>query len=184
MDRKAGKCRVGGKTAGEKTTGEKTTGEKTTGEKTTGEKNTRGAVVAESGAGARGVSNADACARTPEESEPATRAETPPAAGDDPRWRGRDEHDHPCQWERQGSEAAVPADAASAVGDDQPRRRGCDEDGRQRGRTDLTFRALCGMGFRAREARRALESIERRRPGSPPGTIEALLREALAALAR
>jgi 5-methylcytosine-specific restriction endonuclease McrA len=167
MDRKAARRCVGGNANGEKTEG--------------------GAGVAESGTDARGVSTADACARTPEESEPATPAETPPAAVDDPRWRWRDEHDHPCLRAQDGREAAVPADPAPASSDDHPLRRlrrGCDEDGRQRGHNDLAFRALCGMGFRAHEARHALGRVGQQRAGLPPAAIETLLREALAVLAR
>jgi 5-methylcytosine-specific restriction endonuclease McrA len=53
---------------------------------------------------------------------------------------------------------------------------------RQRGYDDPVFRALCGMRFQAREARRACAIVSQRRAGSPPGSIESMLREALAAL--
>jgi hypothetical protein len=56
-----------------------------------------------------------------------------------------------------------------------PRQRGCD------GR-DVAVRALCDMGFKAREARRALDAVERHR-SSPTPSIETLLRRALAVLA-
>jgi Holliday junction resolvasome RuvABC DNA-binding subunit len=44
------------------------------------------------------------------------------------------------------------------------------------------LRALCGMGFKVGEARRALASVEDRWTDSPP-PIETLLREALSELA-
>jgi hypothetical protein len=56
-----------------------------------------------------------------------------------------------------------------------PRQRGWDGH-------DVAVRALRDMGFKAREARRALDVVERHR-SSPPPSIETLLRRALAVLA-
>jgi hypothetical protein len=56
-----------------------------------------------------------------------------------------------------------------------PRQRGCDGH-------EVAVRALCGMGFKAGEARRALGVVERHR-GSPAPSMETLLRGALAVLA-
>jgi hypothetical protein len=80
------------------------------------------------------------------------------------------------------SETIAPPDDAPMSRDDHPRQRRRDEGGHQRG-NDLAFRALCGMGFRAHEARRALGVVGQRRAGSPTAAIETLLREALAVLA-
>jgi hypothetical protein len=55
---------------------------------------------------------------------------------------------------------------------------------RQRGYGDeVALGALCGMGFKDREARRALAIVEQRRPNSRPPPLGALLREALSVLA-
>jgi 5-methylcytosine-specific restriction endonuclease McrA len=55
---------------------------------------------------------------------------------------------------------------------------------RQRGdETEVVLRALCDMGFKVREARRALATVERRRPTSRPPPLETLLRTALSVLA-
>jgi hypothetical protein len=55
---------------------------------------------------------------------------------------------------------------------------------RQRGYGDeVALRALCSMGFKDREARRALAIVEERRPNSRSPPLEALLREALSVLA-
>jgi hypothetical protein len=139
MDRKAGKCRVGGKTAGEKISGEKNTDEKGPAGR---------AAAAERGAGAQGTSTGGLRSRSQQESETAARPTAAPVAGEGcPRQRGRDEGD------------------------------------RQRGCNDLAFRALCDMGFRAHQARRALGIVGQRRAGSLPSEIGTLLREALAVLA-
>jgi hypothetical protein len=53
---------------------------------------------------------------------------------------------------------------------------------RQRG-PELTLRALCNLGFRPREARRALSVVEQRFAGSEPRSVETWLREALDVLA-
>jgi hypothetical protein len=89
---------------------------------------------------------------------------------------------HPCPRGQRERGTAANAEAAPEAGDGYRRQRGCDEDDRQRGSDDRAFRALCGMGFRAHEARRALGTVGRRRAGSP-AAIETLLREALAVLA-
>ena len=47
---------------------------------------------------------------------------------------------------------------------------------------DTALRALCGMGFKDAEARRALAMVEQRWAGLPP-PIETILREALSELA-
>jgi hypothetical protein len=87
-----------------------------------------------------------------------------------------------CPRTRSARETAVTTDAAPASPGMRPRRRGSDEDDRRRGCNDLVFRALCGMGFRAHEVRRALGTVGQRQAGSPPA-IATLLREALAVLA-
>jgi hypothetical protein len=55
-----------------------------------------------------------------------------------------------------------------------PRQRGYGE--------EAALRALCGMGFKDREARRALAIVEQRRPDARPPPLAALLREALSVL--
>jgi hypothetical protein len=148
---------------GEKTIGAtKATGERIAGKKTLGEKGPAGgAAAAQGGAGAQGGSTADPCSRSQNASETtATPTAAPVAADGCLRQRGR------------------------AAGDGCPRQRGRDEDDRQHACDNLAFRALCGMGFRAQEARRALGSVRRRSAESPPAAIETLLREALAVLAR
>jgi hypothetical protein len=184
MDRKAGKRRVGGDTAGE----------------AVGEKGLTGpAAAVESGAGARGVSTGDPRPRSPQGGEiciasDATRAAgaTPAPGADCPRQRrqrGYDEDDRACPRSPQRRETRAAPDATRAagatpvMGADCPRQRGRHEDERQPAGDDLAFRALCGMGFRAHEARRALGVVGQRRAGSPPAAIETLLREALAVLA-
>jgi 5-methylcytosine-specific restriction endonuclease McrA len=57
------------------------------------------------------------------------------------------------------------------------------QDPSQRGYEELVFRALCGMGFRGRDSRRALGVVARQGATSPPASIESLLRRALAVLA-
>ena len=47
----------------------------------------------------------------------------------------------------------------------------------------VALRALCGMGFTDREARRALAVVEQRQPDSHPPALETVLREALSFLA-
>jgi hypothetical protein len=89
--------------------------------------------------------------------------------------------EHPCARAQRGGGGV--AKAAPQADDGYRRQRGCDEDERPRGCDDRAFRALCGMGFRAHEARRALGLVGQRRAGSPPAAIETLLREALAVLA-
>jgi hypothetical protein len=76
--------------------------------------------------------------------------------------------------------AAAAYEEGRADGGDEEHRR----DPRQRGWDghEVAVRALCGMGFKAGEARRALALVERH-PGSPAPSIETLLRGALAVLA-
>jgi hypothetical protein len=64
-----------------------------------------------------------------------------------------------------------------------PRQRGYGDDSRGGGDDHVAFRALCGMGFKDREARRALAVLEQRRATSPPPPLETLLRDALSVLA-
>jgi hypothetical protein len=55
---------------------------------------------------------------------------------------------------------------------------------RQRGHdVEVALRALCGMGFKDGEARRALAMVELRPPSVRPPPVETLLREALSVLA-
>ena len=55
---------------------------------------------------------------------------------------------------------------------------------RQRGyEVEVALRALCGMGFKDREARRALAIVEQRPPNVRPPPVATLLREALSVLA-
>jgi hypothetical protein len=55
---------------------------------------------------------------------------------------------------------------------------------RQRGHdVEVALRALCGLGFKDREARRALAIVEQRPPDVRPPPVETLLREALSVLA-
>jgi hypothetical protein len=153
MDRKVSKRHAGKTTTGETTTGETTTGETTTGKTTTGKTTTGETTTGRAVAAESGTGGRDVSTGDP--------------------------------WPRphQENETGAAAATAPVSGDDDPRQRGRDDDDRLRGRNDLAFRALCGMGFRAHEARRALRMVAQRPAGSPPAAIATLLREALAALA-
>jgi hypothetical protein len=108
---------------------------------------------------------------------------TPVAGGDHLRQRGCGDDEHRRSGTRPTSETVAPPNATPVTGGDHLRQRGSDRDERPRGCDDLAFRALCGMGFRAHEARRALGRVGQLRAGEPPAAIATLLREALAVLA-
>jgi hypothetical protein len=172
MDRKASRRYVGGRIAREKESGDNESGEN---KKESGEKEIASGGAAERGAGAHVASTGDACPQAWAGSDTAVAAvaavaPVAPVAAVAP-------------VAPVAPVAASPLDVALTPNDDRLRRRGCDEDDRRHGCNDLAFRALCGMGFRAHEARRALGTVGQRRAGSPPAAIETLLREALAVLA-
>jgi 5-methylcytosine-specific restriction endonuclease McrA len=170
MDRKAAGRHFGRNTAGDKKsireneTSENETGPNETGPNETGPNETGPNETSEK---MNASQNETATIAASESGAAARRVSTGDACPPTPSW----------------SETDAAADAASASWDNRPRQRGSDEDDRRRRCNDVAFRDLCGMGFRAQEARRALGTVEKRRAGSPPAPIETLLREALAVLA-